>query len=728
MGSRRLAPRLAALVLVISCLGLPIDDLVAYAIMVAAALVILTGSMATSRRRWASAAAVAALVIVVHALWPAPRIDEGDNVFLPGPTVATSSGLPADVLRVALAQFAREYPPEKRCDDPARGCWRPDRTAAADGFAFSADAPLAWPVWSRRVTGIDFTDPAYLRLGFINDAIYNWPDNASDVKRFERDRRSLNLFDRYRVTFPLFVAFRFPAAFAGSTLCWRGTVLWEEEPDRFAPLSETACREIATADAGRRVYALSIRRDVRLAMTLKPSVAILLRRGLETGAAVAGAIAILLLLVRVDRARLALSALLVGLALVAVVFVDAAFIGSFRPLDSGDDGIIYEGYGRIILRHLIAGDAMVALAGEEPVYYFTPGFRYVRTLELALFGDTFLLYLSAMLALAVLAFAAFRRFLQPRWTLVLALGFIATPVGALYGSSLFQYVEWASRGFADPFAFVLLLGGILAIVPPAGEDAPSLPRILAGGLLLSAATFCRPNLVLAAGALVAGAAAIFMAQRRLDRVAVLAAGFATLALSPLHNLVFGHAFVLFSDNVNQPQTLLMSPLDYARAAYELVTLSWGEPYLARALAQLGRWLSGPQHLLAMVPIHAAAIAILVRVGLFGRGFDPWLRVVALATLLQHGIGVSYVDYQRYTLGTWFLTLVVTAAWLEREGVALLWWTFPRLCESWRRHAVVRRIAAIIALGAVRFRLDAPPEPEPTRGGDYDRTLHHEHSR
>jgi hypothetical protein len=112
MGSRRLAPRLAALVLVISCLGLPIDDLVAYAIMVAAALVILTGSMATSRRRWASAAAVAALVIVVHALWPAPRIDEGDNVFLPGPTVATSSGLPADVLRVALAQFAREYPPE----------------------------------------------------------------------------------------------------------------------------------------------------------------------------------------------------------------------------------------------------------------------------------------------------------------------------------------------------------------------------------------------------------------------------------------------------------------------------------------------------------------------------------------------------------------------------------------------------------------------------------------
>jgi hypothetical protein len=233
--------------------------------------------------------------------------------------------------------------------------------------------------------------------------------------------------------------------------------------------------------------------------------------------------------------------------------------------------------------------------------------------------------------------------------------------------------------------------------------------------------------VLAAGATVAGAALVWVAQRRFDRVAAVALGFAALALSPLHNIVFGHSFVLFSDNVNQPQTLLMSPLDYARAAYELITFDFGGSHLAGAIAQLGRWLSGPEHLLAMVPIHAAAIAILVRVGVFGRRFDPWLRVVALATLLQHGIGVSYVDYQRYTLGTWLLTLLVVAAWSEREGVALLRWAFPRFCEAWLRQPAVRRTGSLVAAGVAWFRLE-PAAQQPTRELDYDKTLQHELSR
>ena len=223
------------------------------------------------------------IVIAVHIAWPALRIAEGHNVFLPGPGMAETSGLPADVLRVLSRQFEEEYPPEKRCQDTARGCWRPDRTAQADGFAFSADAVFASPAYSRQVSGIGFSDPANLRLGFINDYIYGWPDDGSDIKRFERDRRSLNLLDRYRVTFPLFVVYRLPADFVGSTLCWRGTVLWEGSDERFEPLRTTdpQCREITPQDAGRRIFGISIKRDVRLAMTLTPNAAVLFRRAVE---------------------------------------------------------------------------------------------------------------------------------------------------------------------------------------------------------------------------------------------------------------------------------------------------------------------------------------------------------------------------------------------------------------------------------------------------------------
>jgi hypothetical protein len=406
---------------------------------------------------------------------------------------------------------------------------------------------------------------------------------------------------------------------------------------------------------------------------------------------------------------------------VTTLFVDASFIGGFRPLDSGDDGIAYEGFGRAIVRHLLSGDVAAAIKGVEPVYYFTPGFRYARALELLVFGETFLLYLSAMLALPVLALALFRRFLPARWALVLVLGFAATPIGALFGSSLFQYVVWASRGYSDPFAAVLLVAAMVLLLPKRDTGGtPGFWPIFAAGLLFAAAAFCRPNLVLAAGTMVAGAAAIWIANRQWGRAAVLVAAFAMLALSPLHNYVFGNAFVLFSDNVNQPQTLLMSPLGYIMAVYELVRLDFAGEHVKEALAQLYRWLSGPEELTVMVPIHALAVAVLVRVGVFGARFDPWLRVIALATLLQHGIGATYVNFARYNLGTWLMTMMVTAAWLDREGLVLLCRGLPGACDAWRRNAVVRRLGTMVGAWADWLGL---AEAAPGRNAAYIRPIY-----
>src|SRR5271156_4346040 len=123
MRSGVVAARLAALLLVVAMLGLPINDLVAYALLLAAALLILTGTLTTDARRWIAAAAVAGVVVASHVLWPAPRIEEGYNAFLPGPSAAETSGLPADVLRVLTRQFDERYPQQKRCADTAKGCW-----------------------------------------------------------------------------------------------------------------------------------------------------------------------------------------------------------------------------------------------------------------------------------------------------------------------------------------------------------------------------------------------------------------------------------------------------------------------------------------------------------------------------------------------------------------------------------------------------------------------------
>src|SRR3981081_3631022 len=124
------AKKIAVLALVVAAIGLPINDLFDYAILVVAAVVVLTGTVKSLPSRWLAGVARAAAVAMGHILLSAPRIEEGHNVFLPGPDAARTSGLPRAVFDYLDRQFAEQYPPEKRCDDQSRGCWRTDRSRA----------------------------------------------------------------------------------------------------------------------------------------------------------------------------------------------------------------------------------------------------------------------------------------------------------------------------------------------------------------------------------------------------------------------------------------------------------------------------------------------------------------------------------------------------------------------------------------------------------------------
>lgn len=682
----RLLRRLGALALAFAVLGLPVSDLYRYALLAIAFVFIFANDVTFDRKRWLFALGTAVVAIGLYTAWPAPRIEEGYNFYFDAPRVIADLKLPSGVADVLQKQFDAEYPDRGRCNDVVF----PERPR----FAFSADAIYQHPKFSRRVTGIDFSDPVHLRLGDISKIVYSGLTDRCGVMRFSRDRHSLNLFDRFHLLYPTYLVYEFPAAFAGSELCWRGTVLWPNGNDGFDTLDHAtmACRPLTAGDTGRSIYAVSIKRDQGLAMQLRAGSAVQIHGLFEGAIVLAGIAAILLLLVEIRWRRLYVPAILLVLALVVVTAVDVTFIGGQRPMDDGDDGFAYEGFAREMVLDARAGDVSGALKGYEPVYYFTPGFRYFRMLERFVFGDTYLGYLSAMLAIPFVLLALFRRFMSARWALALAIIFTGIPVGTLFGSSLLHYIVWAARGFADPFAYFFLFAGVLLIVPKVTQTGNPPPLTgFAGGLLLATATFCRPNLVLASVVMVCGAALMAVTRRQWRRAFAVCAGFAALIVSPLHNLYYGHSTVLFSDNVNQPQTLLMSPLDYLKAVGEVLTFNFTGPHVVGAIHQLGGWLSGPSESIVMIPVHAAAIATLVRVGVFGRTFDPWLRIVALAALLQHGIGVSYANSARYSFGAWLLTALVSTVWLEVEGLGLIGRLWPRLQNGWRNSATLDRI-------------------------------------
>jgi hypothetical protein len=416
--------RLAAFLLVVAALGLPVNDLIRYALLIFATVVIFSGSVSTNPKAWFAPVAVVVMAVLGKVLLPAPHIDEGHNVFIvDGPGGALEAGLPPEAFAFMKKLFDAQYPPERHCARETSGCWRglgfPDRA-----YAFSADGIFQEHEFSRRVTGIDFTDPTWLRLGFVNERKYNWNSIYSDVDRVSRLRGAevfrhawQAVFHPWRLLMPWYVVYRFPADFVGSKLCWTGDVLWEGANQDFMARRhfQFDCRTIEPTDVGRRIFGVAIAKDAPLAMALVPTFAIRLRQWVEPLLSAFGVFLALGMLVRCERRRVVLPCTLIVLSLLVVLLNDASFIGGVRAFDGGDDGLFYDGTSRLILQHLLHGDVALALQGEEKVFYYGgPGLRYLRAFEHIVFGETYLGYLSLMLILPFAVLAAFRRFLPAR--------------------------------------------------------------------------------------------------------------------------------------------------------------------------------------------------------------------------------------------------------------------------------------------------------------------------
>ena len=678
--------KVAVLALAVVAIGLPVNKLADYALLVILAVAIFSGVIRVRPRSWGAAILVVAIALLGKWLLAPPRIDEGHNVFVPSALLERT--LPADVYRTLLGEFDALYPEAQRCDPKAFGCWRgngtPDRP-----YAFSADSIWHKTDASRSVTSVDFANPVWLGLGFINEVKYNWTA-TTEIKRGERDKRFWMGLQRWHLTMPWYEMVRLPAAYAGGELCWRGTLLWEGEADRFAILKGDGCRPIEPADIGKRIFGSAIKPDT-LSMHVTPPFIVRLKLFASWALTIIAAVGVVGLLVRVRTQRMMLPLLLVGLAALVVALDDGSFIGGLRPLDGGDDGLFYDGFGRIILQKLLAGDVWGALEGGEKVYYYGgPGLRYFMALQHIVFGETFLGYLSLVLAFPFFVLALFRRFLPERWALALVLLFVAVPVGNLFGTSFILYEKWAARIFADPAAYMLFIAGLAVLVGASRSFTAS----FFGALLLALGIFMKPIVAPAAAIFLGGAGLAALSMRQWRRVAGLCVGFVFVFSMALHNWVFGKVFVLFSSNSGDSNLLVMPPSAWGAALRGLV--HGDVSGIGRIVMQLADWLSGPAESYWTIPLNAAGVVILLYVVLRGRAFDPWLRLIGAAALGQHVVAFFYnAATARYHFLTWFLTMLVAMVWFHDVAMAWLAQRYPDAMNRIANHRLSRQLASVL---------------------------------
>ncbi len=669
--------RLLALALLVVAVGLPINQLSAYVPLLVATVAVFCGALTLRLRNWLAAAGVVAVAAFLPLLLAPAPIAEGHNVFLPvKPGNVFEREVPPDVYTYMKSEFDRVYPPSVHCGLTSTGCWLNGKFPE-ELYALSGDGVLQNAEFSRSIRSINFDNAVWLRLGFVNDNGYNWYTAGPDVHRADRNKKIWMGLDRWRITMPWFMMLRFPSDYAGSKLCWRGDVLWPGAEGRYTPIrhADMACRDIGQQDIGRQIFAGSIQPNT-LAMKLDAPGSIDARLFVMNAARWLAVIAVLVLLVRVRLRDTARPFILTALSLMVIAMIDAAFIGGWRPMDGGDDGLFYTGVGRLILQHAVNGDLTAALIGEEKVYYYGgPGLRYFRALEMIVFGDTNLGYLSLMLFLPIVVLALFKRFLSDAFAWRVALIFTATPAGAVFGSSFFHYAKWSSYGFADPIAFIFLFWGAWVLIGPRSGAPRDMGSAAGAALLLALAIFMKPIVAPMPGILLGGAGLAALASGQWRRVAGLCIGFLPVLVMPLHNWYFGNVFVLFSSNAQLPGTYVMAPWEYGAALLDFIRLDWGGDYLSRAVVQIGAWLHGSGDLAVAIPIHAAAVATVGYVVFRGREYDPWLRLIGAAVMAEYVVDLIYAATARYYFGMWLLTALVVCAvierhlpaWLERNG-------------------------------------------------------------
>jgi len=579
------------------------------------------------------------LLLLIKCFIPSINIQEGHNYFVPKSQdqKANYNALPKNVLRELRKDFLRYYPRVSWCDKNAYGCWRYPSSSIIpyNNFAFSADGFWQSPKYSRIVHAVKFSSLETFRGGFVNDNSKNWYAYRSDVKR---------------QNMPFFVMYEIPNSLVSSKFCWRGKIFWQQPNGRFKLLiaKNFMCRKILPSDAGKKIFGISFPGKNDLSIHIISGWQILSAHYFKNILSVS----VLILLLSFFRVRWKnAGTFLLWPALALIIFAFCKPHGHtlfyFNILSGGDDGLTYQGMGRVMLYHLKHWHFIKMLEGTAPIFWYMPGMRYFVMLAKIIFGDTDLAMLLILLSYIGVTLELLRKLFNSTKVSVFVFVFLMFIYFGRYMISL------AMHGLSEPVAIVLLSLGILQLFNY-HDDRESIKSAWLASLFFGLSVIIRPNFVMIACFGMFFAAFSLLKQGKLFKIIKMYSGFLVLLLVPLHNLFFGHKLVLLTSSAFDPSNQKVSLIDYYYALINLFTHAHADAY-ARVAMQLHTWLG----IFGIFPL-----LLLPVIFVFIKDFK--VRLLTAMALGAHIVMLCWeaTDF-RYVYLAWFLTAIVIIATIIR---------------------------------------------------------------
>lgn len=288
----------------------------------------------------------------------------------------------------------------------------------------------------------------------------------------------------------------------------------------------------------------------------------------------------------------------------------------------GMDGIIHDGFPYQMLEMWATGDWVGALMSPERVFYFMPGMRYVRFLEMLLFGDVYIFQVCLYLFMPIIFYRFFSVFLTQITALVLSLLTFAHLFNGI-GLSLKLYLTSLLDLYGEGVAYALLFISITLLVKSI--------RTVGWGFLaffLSAISISiRPNLAVFFG--IIGTIHLFtttFSTLPWTSRFVMLFGLSPVLLIPIHNILGGE-FVLVSQASQIAENLPLTPFLYYQALTHLLGLN-------DAFQEMGRFVTHFKH---VYPQYILAWVVLLWLTI--KAQMPVVRAIALATF--SGLSVHF---------------------------------------------------------------------------------------
>ena len=347
----------------------------------------------------------------------------------------------------------------------------------------------------------------------------------------------------------------------------------------------------------------------------------------------------------------------------------------FRVHQAGNDGLTYISYGRNMLQHLLQGDIGGFLRGSKDIFYFMPGLRYFRALEMIIFGSTNFGYILLLLLLVLFVWKLLFILLHKKIALLLLAIFVLTPWLEVFGFALGFYESIMLAGFSGSAAFVFLIMGLYLIFSYFDDKEKFIYYSFWTGLSLALAVFIRPNLALMVAIFLLGIFSLLIYKKRFKEVLFLGTGFSFILLVPLHNIYFGNKFVPLTSAAFIKVNFITSPAIYWQALQDFFN-GYTNQYTNHVLFRWNWWLEGKYDFLPFKEMFSekiksvlhgiSIIAIIVGVLYRKLKLSPQLKFLIAGILIQHISMFMWRPSYRYSAIVWLLTFIISVLVVQQS--------------------------------------------------------------